>query len=157
MYNIFNDVSQIMTNTFGKTNLLFIYQIIEEVQHLHIWEQVLDMKMVVLREIASEIIVQSLSSHMPEFLHTYKSEFLAKKSSDGESRAVRWILDRLVKSKDIRWPDALQDALKCNDALLNEIRREFWHIHDRSEYFDSYVITSVYSCVELCSFFLSEL
>ena len=110
---------------------------------MHIWEQVLDLKMVILREIASEIIVQSLSSHMPEFLHIYKSEFVAKKAADGESRAVRWLLDRLVKSKDIRWPDALQDTLKCNDALLNEVRREFWHIHDRCKYYDSYVITIV--------------
>ena len=82
--------------------------------------------MVALRDIASEVIVQSLSSRMPEFLYTYKSEFQAKKSSDGESGAVRWLLDRLMKSKDIRWPGALQDALKCNDALLNEVRREFW-------------------------------
>ncbi|XP_072020982.1 uncharacterized protein [Amphiura filiformis] len=105
-------------------------EIARDLQHLQIWEKVVNLKMGMLREIASEPIIHSLSLHMPDFLQMYKSEFAAKRSSDGETKAVRWILVRLQKSKDLRWPGALQDILKCNDALLNEVWREFWKIHD---------------------------
>ncbi|XP_072049730.1 uncharacterized protein [Amphiura filiformis] len=105
-------------------------EIAVDVQHMYIWEKVVDLKMVMLREIASEAIIRTLSTHMPDFLQMYKREFTARKSSDGETRAVRWIIDRLQKSKDSRWPGALVDILQCNQALLDEVRREFWRIHD---------------------------
>ncbi|XP_072038756.1 uncharacterized protein [Amphiura filiformis] len=106
-------------------------EIAVDLQHMYIWEKVVDLKMVMLREIASEAIIRTLSTHMPDFLQMYKREFTARKSSDGETRAVRWIMDRLQKCKDGRWPGALIDILQCNDALLDEIRREFWRIHDK--------------------------
>ncbi|XP_072039196.1 uncharacterized protein [Amphiura filiformis] len=105
-------------------------EIAVDLQHMYIWERVVDLKMIVLREIASEAIIRVLSIHMPDFLKMHKSEFTAKKSSDGEIRAVRWIMGRLQKSKDGRWPGALLDILQCNDALLDEVRREFWKVHD---------------------------
>ncbi|XP_072020123.1 uncharacterized protein [Amphiura filiformis] len=101
-----------------------------ELHHLFIWDKVVDLKMVMLREIASESIFRTLSSHMPEFVQMYKRECTARKSSDGETRAVRWIMERLQKSKDLRWPGALQSILQCNDALLDDARREFWKIHE---------------------------
>ena len=89
--------------------------------------------MVMLREIASEPVMQTLSIKMPKFHNMYKSEFMAKKSLDGEARAMRWLLDRLQKSKDTRWPLVLQEILECNHALLEEVRREFWILHERGE------------------------
>ncbi|XP_072039213.1 uncharacterized protein [Amphiura filiformis] len=106
-------------------------EIAVDLQHMYIWEKVVDLKMVMLREIASEAIIRTLSTHMPDFLQMYKREFTARKSSDGETRAVRWIMDRLQKCKDGRWPGALLDILQCNHALLDEVRREFWRIHDK--------------------------
>ena len=107
--------------------------ITDDIQHMHIWEKVVDLKMIMLREIASEPIMQTLSIKMPKFHQMYKSELMAKKSSDGEARAVRWLLERLQKSKDTRWPGVLQEILKCNDALLEDVRREFWIIHNRGK------------------------
>ena len=110
---------------------------------MYIWEKVVDLKMIMLREIASEGIIQTLSTHMPDFLQMYKREFTARKSSDGETRAVRWIMDRLQKSKDGRWPGTLLNILQCNDALLDEVRREFWKIHDEGRSYSSFSVTTV--------------
>ena len=88
-----------------------------------------------LRTLPFDAIMNEFSLKLPNFTETYSIDFESERRERGETRAIDWLLGRLLRTES-EWPQALIQVLLVHHLpLYNAMKNDFRRLHLESKSF----------------------
>ena len=74
----------------------------------------------------------TLEQVIPDFVTKHQSQYQAARSTDGDNRAFRGLLEKLGKCGSTSWPRAIEAAMEEKTSLKTAVYKTFWDIHKQA-------------------------